>query len=223
MKNKNYKIGASILSADFARLGYDVRRAENAGIDFVHIDIMDGKFVKNVTWGPETIKSLVNYTSLPLDVHLMIDQPENMLSMYIDSGASSISIHPESTVYIRYLLKEIRKNNIKAGIALKLETSLHSVVHLLDLIDFVVLLTCDEGFGGNKFLDISIEKIKGLVQMRREGNYQFNIEVDGGINLENMKKLYKLGVNNFVMGSSIYNSNDINGNLVRFHKLMENE
>src|SRR5699024_6558955 len=139
---------SSILSADFLNLERDINRLEMAGTDLVHIDIMDGKFVKNITWGPSTIASIRQITSLPLDVHLMIDQPELMIDKYLKTKADIITIHPESTVYLRKLIKMIKNNGLKAGVALKLETPIQSIENCLDLLDVVLFLTCDEGFGG---------------------------------------------------------------------------
>jgi len=197
-------ISSSILSADFLNLERDINRLEMAGTDLVHIDIMDGKFVKNITWGPSTIASIRQITSLPLDVHLMIDQPELMIDKYLKTKADIITIHPESTVYLRKLIKMIKNNGLKAGVALKLETPIQSIENCLDLLDVVLFLTCDEGFGGQTFNKLSLEKISQVAQWRQNKNFNFKIEVDGGICPKTGKMCKENGADILVAGSYIF-------------------
>lgn len=212
---KQRKIGASILSADFADLAKDVKRAEEANVDYIHIDVMDGRFVEGITWGPKIIGSLRPYTTLPLDVHLMVKEPELFIQQYIDQKPDSISIHPESTVYFRKLIRQIKASDIKAGAALKLDTPISILETLIDCVDYVLLLTSEEGFGGNALSPLAYEKIEALKKLINDKGLDLPIQVDGGIKVTNINDLNELDVEYFVLGSAIYNDQDINENVKR--------
>ena len=219
--NKEYKIGASILSADFANLGNDSILAEKANVDYIHIDIMDGRFVEGITWGPEIITALKRYTSLPLDIHLMVEKPENFINQYISREPYSISIHPESTVYTRKILRKIKKNGIKAGVALKLETQISILENIIDCADYILLLTSEEGFGGNEISDISQNKIMQIHNLFKKKEIVLPIQLDGGIKESNIRYYYDLGSNYFVLGSAIFNQNNINNNVNKIRNSIE--
>lgn len=197
-------VSPSILSADFLNLERDIKRLESAGANFIHIDIMDGVFVDNITWGPSTVSEIRKITSLTLDVHLMVHKPERIIDEYIKTKANIITIHPESTIFLRKTLLQIKNSGLKAGLALKLDTPIHVIENCLDLIDVVLLLTCDEGFGGQDFHPLSLEKISLLSKWRRDQGLDFNIEVDGGINLETGKLCKEAGADILVSGSYIF-------------------
>lgn len=197
-------VSPSILSADFLNLERDVKRLTEAGADAIHIDIMDGIFVANTTWGPSTVSAIKKVSTIPLETHLMVDKPERILNEYLKAGSDVILIHPESTVYLRKLLLDIKQYGKKAGIALKLETPVNSIVHCLELVDVVLLLTCDEGFGGNPFQRLAIDKITQLAKWRKQWSLDFKIEVDGGINPDTGSECKKAGTDILVAGSYIF-------------------
>lgn len=198
-------VSTSILSSDFLNLERDIKRLETAGADSIHIDIMDGVFVANPTWGPSTVKAIRQVTSLPLDVHLMIDKPERLIDDYLRTSADYIIIHPESTVYLRKTLLQVKNYGTKAGVAIKLETPIDIIRNCLDLVDIVLLLTCDEGFGGQTFHPFSIEKISQVAKWRSDQGLHFKIEVDGGINPETGRQCKDAGADILVAGSYIFN------------------
>ncbi|MFC3780661.1 ribulose-phosphate 3-epimerase [Bacillus chungangensis] len=197
-------VSPSILSADFLNLERDIKRLESADANFIHIDIMDGVFVDNITWGPSTVSEIRKITSLTLDVHLMVNKPERIIDEYIKTKANIITIHPESTIFLRKTLLQIKNSGLKAGLALKLETPINAIENCLDLIDVVLLLTCDEGFGGMDFHPLSLEKISLLSKWRRDQGLDFKIEVDGGVNLETGKLCKEAGADILVSGSYIF-------------------
>ncbi|WP_328591068.1 ribulose-phosphate 3-epimerase [Siminovitchia fortis] len=198
-------VSPSILSADFLNLERDIRNLEAAGADAIHIDIMDGVFVAGVTWGPPTVKAIRQITSLPLDVHLMIDQPERLIEAYLDTGAGQITIHPESTVFLRKTLRTIKHHGTKVGVAIKLETPVQVIEHCLDLADTVLLLTCDEGFGGQSFQPLALQKISTIAEWRSKHQLLFKIAVDGGVQPETGKLCKEAGADILIAGSYVFN------------------
>lgn len=207
MKPKDIELGASILNVDSCYIGEAVEEAINSNIDFIHVDIMDGKFVENITWGPRIIADIKMNFDVVTDVHLMIEKPEQVLLQYLNASPDRVSIHPESTYFSRKLLHQIKSAGVEAGVAMKLETPIDSIVHLLDIVDFVLLLSSEEGFGGNSYSEtIMNSKVSRIMNLKKSRNYEFKIQLDGGIKIHNIKALHDEGVNRFVLGSALYNN-----------------
>ena len=203
----NIKISPSILSADFSKLGSEIQDLEKAKADLIHIDVMDGHFVPNITIGPEVISKLRKYTSLPFDVHLMISPVDNFIKDFAEAGADIITIHPEATNNLVNSIKKIKSYNKKAGISLNPETSVKKVLTVLNLIDLVLIMSVNPGFGGQKFIKETLEKVKILKKEIDSKNLKTQIEIDGGINFENAKIAKEAGVNIIVSGTTIFKEN----------------
>ena len=204
------KISPSILSADFSKLGSEIQDLEKAGADFIHIDVMDGHFVPNITIGPDVIYKLRKYSSLPFDVHLMISPVHKFIKNFAEAGADIITIHPEATDNLVDSIKKIKSFNKKAGVSLNPETPINKVVPLLNLIDLVLVMSVNPGFGGQKFIESSLEKVKELRKEIDNKKLKVQIEIDGGINFINSKMAKKAGVNILVSGNTIFKENDGN-------------
>jgi ribulose-phosphate 3-epimerase len=202
------EIAPSILAADFAKLGDDVRIVEEAGADIIHVDIMDGHFVPNISLGIPVVASLRKATRLPLDVHLMIEQPELYIEDFIRAGGSRILVHQEATVHLDRALAMIRELGAEAGAAINPATPVSMLSEVLDKVDTVLVMTVNPGFGGQKFIPNTYEKIRQLNQMRSRYNASFRIEVDGGVEPENTAELAQAGANTFVAGTSIFHTAD---------------
>ena len=204
------KISPSILSADFSNLGNEIQNLEKAGADLIHIDVMDGHFVPNITIGPEVIHGLRKYTSLPFDVHLMISPVHNFIKNFADAGADIITIHPEATNDLVSSIKKIKSYNIKAGVSLNPETLVDKVLPVLNSIDLVLVMSVNPGFGGQKFIKETIEKVKLLRKEIDQKKFAVEIEIDGGINFDNAKIVKKAGVDILVSGTTIFKNNEGN-------------
>ena len=215
----NIKISPSILSADFSKLGNEIRDLEKAKADLIHIDVMDGHFVPNITIGPEVIKKLRKYTSLPFDVHLMISPVHDFIKKFAKAGADIITIHPEATTDLISSIKEIKSYNKKVGISLNPETSVDKVLSVLNIIDLVLVMSVNPGFGGQKFIENTLDKVKLLRKKIDEKKLKVQIEIDGGINFENSKMAKKAGVNILVSGTTIFKENK--GNLKKNIQLLK--
>ena len=202
------EIAPSILAANFAKLGDDVRIVEEAGADVIHVDIMDGHFVPNISFGIPVLASLRKATRLPLDVHLMIEQPELYIEDFIRAGGSRILVHQEATVHLDRALAMIRELGAEAGAAINPATPVSMLSEVLDKVDTVLVMTVNPGFGGQKFIPNTYEKIRQLNQMRARYNASFRIEVDGGVEPENTAELAQAGANTFVAGTSIFHTAD---------------
>ena len=216
---KKIQVSPSILSADFSKLGEDIKRLEDSGADMIHVDVMDGHFVPNLTIGPPVIKSLRKYTKLPFDVHLMIDPVHKYIKDYSDAGADIITFHPEATENISETINLIKSLNKKVGISLNPNTEISAAKNYLDKIDLLLIMSVYPGFGGQKFISEVIQKIKDLDQIRKEKKLNFSIEIDGGINFETSKIAIDAGVDILVSGTTIFKEN--NGDLKKNIKTLK--
>ncbi len=205
---KNIQISPSILSADFSQLGTEIKRLEEGGADMIHVDVMDGHFVPNLTIGPPVIKALRNHCSLKFDVHLMISPVHKYIEAYANAGADIITIHPEATENLENSIKKIKELNKKVGVSLNPESKISLITNLLDQIDLVLIMSVNPGFGGQKFMPQVLEKIKDLKKIQQEKNLNFDIEIDGGINFDNCKSAIDAGANILVSGTTIFKSNN---------------
>ena len=204
----NIKISPSILSADFSRLGSEIKNLENAGADLIHIDVMDGHFVPNITIGPEVVSKLRKYTSLPFDVHLMISPVDNFIRQFAEAGANIITVHPEATKDLLASINKIKSYNKKAGVSLNPKTPIDAVVPVLNEIDLVLIMSVNPGFGGQKFIKNTLEKVKELRKIIDSKKFKTQIEIDGGINFENAKMAKEAGVEILVSGTTIFKENE---------------
>ena len=212
---KKIQISPSILSADFSQLGNEIKRLEQGGADMIHVDVMDGHFVPNLTMGPPIIKSLRKYTKLPFDVHLMITPVHKFIKDYAEAGADIITIHPEATSNLSESIKHIKILKKKVGVSLNPNTKVNVIQEFLSEIDLVLVMSVHPGFGGQKFMPEVLEKIKDLNEIKEKDNLNFDIEVDGGINFDNNKLAINAGANILVSGTTVFkeNNGDIKKNI----------
>ena len=204
---KNIQISPSILSADFSQLGEEIKRLEEGGADMIHVDVMDGHFVPNLTIGPPVIKSLRKHCSLKFDVHLMISPVHKYIEAYANAGADIITIHPEATQNLADSIKEIKNLNKKVGVSLNPESKIELITEFLDQIDLVLIMSVNPGFGGQKFMPEVLNKTKKIRELVDKKNLKTEIEIDGGINFENCIEAKKAGANVLVSGSTIFKEN----------------
>ena len=205
---KKIQISPSILSADFSQLGNEIKRLEEGGADLIHVDVMDGHFVPNLTIGPPVIKALKKNCSIKFDVHLMISPVHKYIDAYADAGADIITIHPEATDDLSASIKKIKDLGKKVGVSLNPETKVSIIKDHLEQIDLVLIMSVNPGFGGQKFMPEVLDKIKELKNIQKEQNIDFDIEIDGGINFENSKMAIEAGANILVSGRTIFKSNN---------------
>ena len=216
---KKIQISPSILSADFSQLSNEIKRLEEGGADMIHVDVMDGHFVPNLTIGPPVIKSLKKHSSILFDVHLMISPVHKYIESYSDAGADIITIHPEATDDLDSSILKIKELNKKVGVSLNPETEIDIILNVLDKIDLVLIMSVNPGFGGQKFMPEVLEKIKKLRKIKEEKKINFDIEIDGGINFDNSKAAIKAGANILVSGTTIFKSN--NGDIKKNIELLK--
>ena len=205
---KKIQISPSILSADFSQLGHEIKRLEDGGADMIHVDVMDGHFVPNLTIGPPVIKALRNYTKLPFDVHLMIKPVHKYIKDYAEAGADIITIHPETTDNLKDSINHIKELGKKVGVSLNPETKTDIIKKSLIELDLVLIMSVHPGFGGQKFIPEVLSKIKELKHIKLNENLKFDIEVDGGIDFNNSKLVIEAGANILVSGTTIFKNNN---------------
>ena len=218
---KKIKISPSILSADFSNLKTEIQRLESGGADMIHVDVMDGHFVPNLTIGPPVIKALKKHSSLLFDVHLMISPVHKYIQSYSEAGADIITIHPEATEDLNSSILKIKELGKKVGISLNPETKIDVILEFLEKIDLVLIMSVNPGFGGQKFMPEVLSKVKELKKIQSEKKLNFDIEIDGGINFENSKKAIEAGVNILVSGTTIFKSN--NGDIKKNIELLKSK
>ena len=218
---KKIQISPSILSADFSQLGKEIKKLEEAGADLIHVDVMDGHFVPNLTIGPPVIKNLRKFTNLPFDVHLMISPVHKYIEDYAEAGADIITIHPEATENLKVSLGLIKKLGKKVGVSLNPKTEIKTILDEINDIDLILVMSVNPGFGGQKFIPEVIDKIKKLKKIKDENNYKFSIEVDGGINFSNSKIVLDAGADILVSGTTIFkeNNGDIKSNIEKLKSI----
>ena len=218
---KKIQISPSILSADFSQLGNEIKRLEEGGADMIHVDVMDGHFVPNLTIGPPVIKALKKNCSIKFDVHLMISPVHKYIEAYSDAGADIITIHPEATEDLEKSILKIKSLNKKVGISLNPESKIDLVINLLDKIDLVLIMSVNPGFGGQKFMPEVLDKVKQLKEIQSQNKMDFDIEIDGGINFENCQTVIDAGANILVSGTTIFKSN--NGDIKKNINLLKSK
>ncbi len=216
---KKIQISPSILSADFSQLGNEIKRLEEGGADMIHVDVMDGHFVPNLTIGPPVIKALKKHSSMLFDVHLMISPVHKYIEAYSDAGADIITIHPEATDNLKESILKIKELKKKVGVSLNPETKIEVILDHLEQIDLVLVMSVNPGFGGQKFMPEVLNKIKELKKIQQEKGLSFDIEIDGGINFENSKIAIEAGANILVSGTTIFKSN--NGDIKKNIELLK--
>ena len=207
---KKIQISPSILSADFSQLGSEIKKLEQGGADLIHVDVMDGHFVPNLTIGPPVIKNLRKYTNLPFDVHLMISPVHKYIENYAEAGADIITIHPEATENLKESINLIKRLGKKVGVSLNPKTEIKTLIDEIDNIDLVLVMSVNPGFGGQKFMPEVLDKIKELKKIKDKNQYHFDIEVDGGINFSNSKIVLEAGADILVSGTTVFKENDGN-------------
>jgi ribulose-phosphate 3-epimerase len=217
--NKKIKIAPSILSADFSRLGEEIKAVEEAGADVIHIDVMDGHFVPNITIGTLVVEGIRPVTKLPFDVHLMIENPQNFIDDFVKAGADWITVHQETCVHLHRVISLIKDKGIKAGVVLNPATNLFTIEEILPEVDLVLLMSVNPGFGGQKFIASSIEKIKKLRNMINEKGLNVDIQVDGGIGVNTIQAVSQAGCDIFVAGSAIFGKGDYKEKIEKLREL----
>ncbi|HIA04270.1 MAG TPA: ribulose-phosphate 3-epimerase [Myxococcales bacterium] len=214
------RIAPSILAADFSRLGEEVKAVELAGADLIHVDVMDGHFVPNITIGPLVVRDLRQVTSLALDCHLMIENPDNYVEDFAKAGADMISVHAEACRHLHRSVQQIKALGVKAGVALNPATPLEAIDSILEDLDFVLIMSVNPGFGGQSFIASVLSKVQRLRQMANERKPDLAIEIDGGVKLSNVAQIREAGVDWFVAGSAIFKTDDYTNTIGQFKQLV---
>ena len=214
------RLAPSILSADFSKLGEEISTIEKAGADIIHVDVMDGHFVPNISYGAVVMKSLLGKTKMPFDVHLMIENVDRYIDEFVTENTEYITVHQEVCMHLHRTIDHIKSKGIKAGVSINPATPISSLENILEYGDVVVGMSVKPGFGGQKFIESSLEKIRKLKRIREENRYNFVIEVDGGVNLENGRKLVKAGADILVAGSSVFAADDVVKRVEKFKEML---
>lgn len=214
-------IAPSILSADFSRLGEEIKAIEGVGADWIHVDVMDGHFVPNITIGPAVVEAVKRVAELPLDVHLMIENPDQYLEDFVRAGSDTLTVQAEACVHLHRTIQAIKALGVKAGVALNPSTPISTIEWILEEVDMVLIMSVNPGFGGQKFITQALQKIKEIKSMIRAKNLDVLIEVDGGINLKTIESVAKAGADVFVAGSAIFGSADYGETITKFRALIE--
>lgn len=214
------RLAPSILSADFSKLGEEISTIEKAGADIIHVDVMDGHFVPNISYGAVVMKSLLGKTKMPFDVHLMIENVDRYIDEFVTENTEYITVHQEVCMHLHSTIDHIKSKGIKAGVSINPATPISSLENILEYVDLVLVMSVNPGFGGQKFIESSLEKIRKLKRIREENRYNFVIEVDGGVNLENGRKLVKAGADILVAGSSVFAADDVVKRVEKFKEML---
>lgn len=213
------KLAPSILSADFSRLGEEVAAIERGGAHLIHVDVMDGHFVPNISFGATVMKSLLGKTKMPFDVHLMIENPEDYIKEFVTENTAYITVHQETCPHLHRTIHEIKAFGVKAGVSINPATSLSTLDYILEEVDLVLIMSVNPGFGGQKFITSALEKVEALKEIREFHNLNFEIEIDGGITLENLKEVVDAGVDIVVAGSAVFGAKNVEARTKEFVKL----
>jgi ribulose-phosphate 3-epimerase len=213
-------IAPSILTADFSNLSQQIRSIELGGADWIHCDIMDGQFVPNLTFGPIVIQAVKKITKLPIDVHLMIKNPDALIEKFIEAGANWITVHQEEVIHLNRTLTRIRELGAKAGVAINPSTPTSTLIDVIDIVDMVLVMSVNPGFGAQKYIPNSLRKISELNEIREKTSSEFLIEVDGGVGMDNIKKLSTAGNNVFVIGNSIFSKDNLTAATIEFKNMV---
>ena len=214
------RLATSILSADFSKLGEEISTIEKAGADIIHVDVMDGHYVPNISYGAVVMKSLLGKTKMPFDVHLMIENVDRYIDEFVTENTEYITVHQEVCMHLHRTIDHIKSKGIKAGVSINPATPISSLENILEYVDLVLVMSVNPGFGGQKFIESSLEKIRKLKRIREENRYNFVIEVDGGVNLENGRKLVKAGADILVAGSSVFAADDVVKRVEKFKEML---
>lgn len=221
MSERKAYLAPSILSADFANLESQVGLIEQGGADIIHMDVMDGKFVPNISFGAPVIKSLVGKTKLPFDIHLMIFQPEDRIDDFVTPQTEYITVHAESPVHLHRVIQQIKSKGVKAGVALNPATPVSTLECVLGDVDMVLVMSVNPGFGGQKFIPVAMDKVRELDKIRKEKNLDFKIEIDGGVGLANCKEIFEAGVDILVAGSAVFCAEDVVARTKEFKEILK--
>ncbi len=215
------KLAPSMLSADFSRLAEHIKEVENAGVEYLHVDVMDGHFVPNISFGAPIMKSIKKHTNLVMDVHLMIENPDMYIEDFVKSGADIITVHQEACIHLHRTIQNIKSYGIKAGVSLNPATSLVTLEEILPELDMVLIMSVNPGFGGQSFIKSSLDKITILKKMIDDRNLNIDIEVDGGVKVDNVADVVKAGANIIVAGSAIFGKEDVKRAVLDFREVIE--
>lgn len=215
------KLAPSLLSADFSDLAREIEKIEKGGADYVHLDVMDGLYVPNITFGAPVISKIRKVTKLPFDVHLMINKPERFVEDFVKAGADILTVHQEATTHLHRTIQEIKSHGIMAGVSLNPATSLDTLEYIIDDLDLILIMTVNPGFGGQSFIKAMEDKIRSLRRMINERKPSIILEVDGGVKLDNVRQIKELGTDLVVVGSDIFNAEDIEGKTKQFKERLD--